>query len=600
MAYEFQADAFPEAPGVYRMRSASGEVIYIGKAKDLRSRLSQYFAQRHDGRYQIDLLLRDVKTVETVVTPSEREALILENQLIKREKPRYNIRLKDDKTYPYLRLSKDPFPRIDVSRQRDEENYEIFGPYTEVASAHRLLEVICSQFGVRRCPGIPLKLLDRPCLYAQIGQCSAPCVKAISEEDYGQAVARSRSLLQGKTGSLVQEARKNMEEASEALEFEKAARFRDLMAALQNFERGGVLEGGRHDSVDIIAHGHHRGWDVVVLLQVRSAQLWANEAFQRRALGPWEEEAASFMMEIYGTREIPPQVVMDFEMNDRRVMAEILSDRAERKVDLRRPQRGALRSWLSMARQNLKAEISCRDATGHLDREDYLESIRAECDLPLVPKFAIALDCANFSLEEPVGCIVSFLDGRPDRKGYRKFKVKGEEVGDVHHVQEVITRYLKKNPLPDLLLIDGGVEQLKATARAMETLGIEVDGRLVGISKGEERRRGEEVLHFWGREETLGLDQAPLSMPFFTHLRDEAHRTSNRFNGSRMSKRRINNPFSSIPGIGAVGSKVLRRHFGSMVAFLEGPITTVDELDDLNQRQRNMLKAYWTANQEEG
>jgi excinuclease ABC subunit C len=601
--FTYDAKAFPETPGIYRMSASDGKTIYIGKAKDLRKRLSQYFVGRHDGRHQLDLLLRDVTQVETITTTSEKDALILENQLIKREKPKYNIRLKDDKTFPYIRLSKDEFPRIEVSRQRNDKEYEVYGPYTISSTAQRLVELISSQYGLRRCPGVPIKMLDRACLYAQIGQCSAPCVNKKSAAEYAEDVAEARELLKGKTGALIRSTKQKMLAASELCDYERAAYLRDQWKALVNFERGGVMEGGKHRDVDVIATVQQRGWVIISLLQVRNAELWHSEVLQHRSMGPWEEEASSLLMEIYSHRDVPKKVVIDFEMDDHDVLEQLLSERSEHtigNISITRPQRGELKSWISMARQNARAEASCRDATGQFNLGDEeLMGIQKECDLPKLPKLTIALDCANFSLEEPVGGVVVFRDGRADKKSYRKFKVRGDiqEHGDVHHVEEVLERYLKRfgDPLPDVILIDGGIEQVKAAARAMKRCGMSPDASLMGISKGPDRKSGDELLHFYGREAVMTLAQTPLSMPFWTAMRDEAHRISNRFTGERLTRERLSNPFTKIPGIGPKTSAILRQSFGSLKKLLNAELSDLEDLKKLNKRQVAMLNAYIQA-----
>lgn len=602
--FNFNPLSFPESPGVYRMLDSESNVIYIGKAINLRKRLSQYFKGGHDGRYQFHLLLRDVETVEVVTVGSEKDALILENQMIKREKPRYNIRLKDDKTYPYIRLSKDKFPRVEVSRERGDDDYDVFGPYTSPATAHRLVELISRQFGVRRCPGIPLALLERECLYAQIGQCSAPCVGKVSEDSYSKDVDRARGLLSGKTKSMIRDSKEQMEMASERLDFEQAAYFRDLWKALRQFERGGVIEGGGHDELDVISCASQGGWHLVALIQVRNGELWSHENFEVRAIESWEEQAGSFIVELYSHRSPSSRIVVDFDLNEINLISQLLNERADRSVVVTQPQRGMLRSWLTLARQNARAELSCRRATGSFDESGYLEIVQKECRLPNLPKMAIALDCANFSKEEPVGTVVVFRNGKADKKSYRKFKVRGDiaELGDIHHIEEVLGRYLKRfaqEQWPDAILIDGGREQLAAAARAITKLGRAPDRALIAISKGDQRKSGDEQLHFFGDDETLDLKTAPLSMPLWTELRDEAHRTSNSFNGRRLKSSRLKDPFAKLPGIGSVSAKRLRSVFGSMSNFLSSDAMMITNVKGLSRRQKETLLAYHRSNQQD-
>lgn len=579
------------------MLDGNRKVIYIGKAQSLRRRLAQYFLQKGDGRFQIDLLLKDVEKVEIIVTSSERDALILENQLIKREKPRYNIRLKDDKTYPYIRISKDEFPRIDLSREKNDANYDYFGPYTQVGLANRLVEWISSQYGVRRCPGIPLKMLDRPCLYAQVGQCSAPCVKKIDADHYNRDVRKGHDLLKGRKGNLAQEAKQLMEEASERLDYETAVIYRDLYQSLKHFENISVMEGGRHSEFDILSVVSRHGWDIIAWIQVRGGELWSSETFQRRSLVGWEDDADSFLMELYSHRDIPKRIVLDFELKNRELLAGMLSERAGFNVQCHLPQRGELRSWLSVARQNARAEASCREATGDLKGgEEYLQRIQIECNLSNLPTWAIAIDCANFSKEEPVGSVVSFRDGRPDKQGYRKFKVRGDrgEQGDIFHIEEVLERFLSglKDSWPDLILIDGAWPQVLAARRSIERLKSLYEVDLVGISKDDQRRSGNETLHFWPTRRSLNLEETPISMPFLTELRDEAHRTSNLHNAKRLSKSRFSDPLEKLPGIGPKASHLIRQHLGSIEGLMAASDQEILNLKGLNKRQKSMILAF--------
>ena len=579
------------------MLSLEGEVIYIGKAKNLRKRLNQYFSNKSDGRFQIEFLVKHTHKVETISTANERDALVLENQLIKREKPKYNIRLKDDKTYPYIRLSNDEFPRVEVSRTKDDKEYKLYGPYTQVSTATRLVEFISTHYGLRRCQGVPLKKLERPCLYAQIGQCSAPCVDKIDEEAYAKTVAMSERILKGETQQAIKDAKKEMQQASDAMNFEKAAYHRDTWKALESFEHRSVMEGGLHQSIDIISCVQHKTWNVISLLQVRNGQLWNSECFQLRALQLWSEELPSFLIELYSHRECPKKILIDDEIEGEEQIQLILSDRAGYKVELGIPQRGELKSWLTMARQNAKAELSCREATGHLEDHTYLERIQKELDLPLLPDKAIALDCAIFSLEEPVGSVVTFKAGKKDKKNYRKFKVRGDfgDKGDVYAVEEVLERYLKRcdeTNWPDLILIDGGPVQLAVAAKVLTRLGKVPDRSLLSISKGDKRKRGEEVLHIYGSESTMSFNELPISIRLLTELRDEAHRTSNQFNGKRLLQSRVKNPFLDIPGIGPKTAKLLRSEYGNMKDFEASDPLKLNDLKGLNVRQKKMLSVW--------
>lgn len=597
--FEFDAKAYPDHPGIYRMLGADSKTLYIGKATSLKKRLSQYFQKKHDGRFQIDLLVPQVCKIECIATDSERDALILENQLIKKYKPKYNIRLKDDKSYPYIRLSKDDFPRIEVSREKDEENYTYFGPYTVVGNALRLVEFISMQYGVRRCPGIPMKFLDRPCLYAQIGQCSAPCIKMVSKEDYGKNIAEAKKLLNGKTRAMARTAKGKMENASANLDYESAARWRDIWNALKSFEKGALPQDPDHrKNSDVVACLHHRGWFIIVILQVRNGLLSDSNIFQHRAMKSWREQAASFFLEYYASHDCPDEIIMEELFEHQESCQEILSDRKGRSVQFKKPRGEFMRNWMVMTRQNAKTELSCREATGELDGQEFLVRIREELGLKNIPVRTIGLDAAIFGKEEPVGSVVVFHGGKPEKKEYRKFKIKSSDhpLGDVHHIHEILTRYLKKcddENFPDAILIDGGLAQLMQARSVLEDINRSAD--LIAIVKGEGRRSGLEKLYVNECQEGLGLEQAPVSMRFWAEVRDEAHRFANAFNRKRVLNRRLQSPFKKIPGIGPKSEKRLRDVFVSYTDMLKAQASEIDAIKGLTVRQKNMIKAWIQA-----
>lgn len=601
---DFDPKQYPDEPGVYRMLSAEGRVLYIGKALSLRKRLSQYFQEhRHDGRYQLDLLLPKVNRVEVIVTRDERDALVLENQLIKMEKPRYNIRLKDDKTYPYVRLSKDDFPRVEISRTTGEREYENFGPFVNVGHASKLVELLTCTYGLRRCPPVPLKKLKRPCLYAQIGQCSAPCVDDISREDYADTVAKARKILSGKTGSAIAEAKDSMSIAAENLDYEKAAHWRDVIRALESFQRGALKDSGRRGRIDIFSCVHVRGWMIIAVLGVRDGIFAEAECYQEKALEAWESLFPSFAMEVYNRREIPEMIVSDAgESFD--ALTDVLSDRAGSPVNIHHPKRGELRNWLVMARQNARAEASCRTTTGGLGvSEEYLEAVRDETGLARVPKRVIALDISHHGGENPVGSVVVFVNGEPDNTLYRHYKLKREAgvEGDARDLGEVLGRYLKRlspDDVPDAILLDGAKVQLDEGCRVLKEADLEPQGRLMAISKGEGRRSGLESLHM-PNQKTRSLEELPVSMRLWTHMRDEAHRYANRLREKRSHQSRLASPFSKLPGIGPKAEKILRATFGTLPRMLNSRPEEVDELKGINKNQKELLKFLITENRKD-
>jgi len=598
--FEFKAQNYPDAPGVYRMLQSTDKTLYIGKALNLKKRLSQYFANKHDGRYQLDLLINEVKKIEIIVTNSERDALILENQLIKREKPKFNIRLKDDKTYPYIRLSNDDFPRIEISRESKDGNYKNYGPYTVVSVANHLIDFISTHYGLRRCPGIPLKKLDKACLYEQIGQCSGPCVSKISKEKYSETVKMAEKILNGNMKDVISDAKSKMDAASEVLDYETAAKERDIWKSLKNLNLDQTLEGGHHESVDILSYSQCRGWILLVILQIRGASLWNKDIYEFNAIGPLNEQLESFLLDYYDHRDAPALIAIDDDPSPFVLVQKILTERSKKKIVLRQPKRGELKSWLTMARQNVRAEISCRDLTGSFDSSSQLESIKRECELATKPITCIAMDAAIFGKEEPVVSVVVFTNGKANKKLYRKFIIKGEYLGDIYYIEEALSRWMNRfyNEIkPDLFLIDGGDQQLDVCSGVLKEYNIEVSNNLIAISKGTQRKSGEECLHFTSGK-TLYINNAPISMKLFTEMRDEAHRFCNQFNAKRLMQSRLVSSFQKIPGIGPKTESLLRESFPTIIDLKKAKHSEIDAIKKLNQQQKLMLKHWVTANRQ--
>lgn len=581
------------------MLTSESKTIYIGKALNLRKRLTQYFGNKHDGRYQLDLLIKDVAKIETIVTKNERDALILENQLIKREKPKYNIRLKDDKTYPYIRISKEAFPRIELSREMENPDYEYFGPYTIVSVANHLIDFISTRYQIRRCPGVPLKILDTPCLYDQIGQCSAPCVKKISEENYNEDLKEAKRILNGQTQQAIADAKQRMEQASEALDFENAAKHRDIWQALKNLGKHSTLEGGVHDKVDLFSFAIRHGQMLLVVLQIRSGKLWNKDIFQFQLISSWREPIESFLLDYYQHRDIPNIISFDEECDFLTCCADVLSERANKKIVIKQPKRGELKSWLSMARQNVRAELSCRELTGELDSKHGLELVKNECQLDQLPECGIAIDAAIFGTEEPVVAIIVFQNGRPAKKLYRKFIVKSNALGDIYYIEEAFTRWMKKfyeTIQPNFFIIDGGEAQLNIAKSVLDAFHVDYGRRLISISKGDARKSGEEVLHFLSEPKKLDLAQVPHSMKYFTEMRDEAHRFSNQFNQQRLIQSRLSSPFKKIPGIGPKTENKLREKFPTIDHLKKATIEELHECNFLSKSQRKMVEVWIQTN----
>lgn len=556
----------PDGPGVYLWKDAAGVVLYVGKAKSLRSRVRSYFASDHFENPKTRIMVRQVADLDTIVVPTEVHALILESNLIKEYRPRYNVILRDDKSYPYIKVTvQEPFPRVWVTRRLLNEGARYFGPYTDVGAMRRALNVVKRIFTVRSCNyDMPAEMPERACLDYHIGRCKAPCVLLQTQADYRAMIDEVVLFLDGKTAEVKRRVRARMEQASEQLDFERAAEYRDALRKLDDMEEPTVVlevEGGDRDVI-----GYARDGDdaCVATMRIRGGKLLARE---HRLLENVEGEKdadvlAAFLARTWPTApERAPELLVPFDFDDRPLLEQSLTG-----VRILVPQRGAKRELLQLAEQNarhLLEEFKLAALEADERAADPVYELQRELGLQKVPRSLTCFDISHAQGTDTVASCVWFENGRPKRAEYRKFKVKTVDgIDDFAAMGEVVTRYFtrrveERKPLPDLVVIDGGKGQLGAAHAALVALHL---GEIPLISLA---KREEEVFVV-GRSDSLRIPRRSPALRLLQQARDEAHRFAITFQRARRTVRTITSELLKIPGIGPTKRRALLAEFGSI------------------------------------
>jgi excinuclease ABC subunit C len=556
----------PESPGVYLWRDADGTVLYVGKAKRLRSRVRSYVTGEHLESVKTRALMQAAAALETIVVPSEAHALILEANLIKEYKPKYNIALRDDKSYPYIKVTvSEPFPRVWVTRHLQDDGSRYFGPYTDVGAMRRALNVVKRIFTVRSCNfDMPRQMPERPCLDYYIKRCKAPCILAQTQAEYRAMIDEVLVFLDGRTNEVKRRVRERMELAAESLDFERAAELRDALRHLDRMEEPTVvlaIEGGDRDVV-----GYARDGDdaAVALMRIRGGKLLARE---HQFLANLEEEHDAAVLEAYIARSYLPlddrssELLVPFAPED----VELVDASLER-TKIHVPQRGPRRELVDLATQNARHLLEELRLTGEEAEEragDPVYELQRQLGLQKVPRAFVCFDISHAQGTDTVASCVWFQNGRPHRSEYRKFKVKTVDgIDDFKSMNEVVGRYFARRvedekALPDLVVIDGGKGQLNAAYDALHALGL---GAMPIISLAKR----EEEIFVLGRSESLRLPRRSPALRMLQQARDEAHRFAITFQRKRRSMRTVTSELLKVPGIGESKRKQLLAAFGSV------------------------------------
>ncbi|PLX95167.1 MAG: excinuclease ABC subunit C [Desulfuromonas sp.] len=583
---------YPTATGVYLMYSDEGTVLYVGKAKNLRSRLRSYFSAVGDGRAQIPLLMQKVARIETIVTDTEKEALLLENTLIKQYRPRYNVELRDDKTYVSVRIDlREEFPALQVVRQVKRDGALYFGPYSSAGAIRDTLKEIYRIFPLRHAPIERCRKRGRPCLFHQIGQCSAPCHGLISAADYRRLVDGVVALLSGREADVTRMLWQQMEQASAELRFEDAARLRNQIRAIEkSVEQQKVTDhaGGDQDVIGL----HRDGGEVeLALLFVRKGKLIGRRTYALEWRLDLAELVSGFLREFYGREVlIPDQILLPLPLEDAGLLSDWLSDLRGKKVRLLCPQRGEKLRLCKLAERN--AGESFRQRGGQrAARRQLLEELQQKFHLPHWPRRIECFDISNVQGQQSVGSMAVLCDGEAARAEYRRFQIR-TVVGadDYASLAEVLRRRLQRGIeeelLPEMILIDGGKGQLAVVTEVLRGLGLQERIGCVGIAKsrvvanvrGHAVERSEERFFLPGRKNPVTLRSGSAALFLLERLRDEAHRFAITYHRTLRNKATLRSSLEDIPGVGPGRRKALLRHFGSLKKIREA---TLDELKQM-------------------
>jgi excinuclease ABC subunit C len=588
----------PDGPGVYLWKSADGRILYVGKAKRLRSRVRSYFGQDHLESPKTRHLVNQIADLETIVVPSEAHALILEANLIKEYRPRFNIALRDDKSYPYIKVTvQEPFPRVYVTRQLQNDGARYFGPYTDVGAMRRALNVVKRIFTVRSCNyDMPNEMPERPCLDFFIKRCKAPCILAQSQIEYRSMIDEVILFLDGKPQEVAKHIRDRMEIAAESLDFERAAELRDALNHVGRMEEPTVVlevEGGDRD---VIGYARDADDACVVLMRVRSGKLLSREhRFLVNIEG--EDDAAILSAYLAGSYVAMPEKARDllvpFDFEDRELLEQSLDH-----IRIQVPQRGPRRELIDLGQQNarhLLEELRMSSVEGTTRAGDPVYELARELGLQKLPRTMACFDISTTQGTDTVGSCVWFENGRPKRGEYRKFKVKTVEgTDDFASMREVVTRYFTRRvsdekPLPDLVVIDGGKGQLSAAHEALEALGLG-DRPLISLAKREEE------VFVWGRSEPIRMSRRSTALRMLQQLRDEAHRFAITYNRKRRTMRTVTSELLRVPGIGPVKRRRLIQEFGSVQGVRDAGEDAIAKVPGFNAQQARKLLETLAAN----
>jgi excinuclease ABC subunit C len=560
--------ALTTRPGVYRMLDAEDRVLYVGKAKNLKKRVGSYFTRSLNRRLQ--LMVAQIARIEIAVTHTEAEALIMENHLIKSLKPKYNVLLRDDKSYPYIHLSlEQTFPALSFRRGSRRGKGRYFGPYPSAGSTRDTLQLLQKLFPVRQCEEGFYRNRSRACLQYQIKRCSGPCVGLVTPEAYAEDVQHAIMFLEGKTTAVVDDLVARMEQASQALEFELAARYRDQIQTLRRIQERQYVSGERGD-LDIVALAKRGTQACLQVFFIRAGRNLGNKAFFPQIPPNATEEAVlcAFVSQYYLDKAVPTEIILSRELEDRPLIEEVLSRQAGRKVRLSSRVRGERERWLRMARGNAEIALQAR-LSARLDMQDRVEALAQALALPALPERMECFDISHTRGEATVASCVVFNQQGPLKADYRRFHIKGITGGDDYAAmgQALERRYRRVKqgevPLPDLLFIDGGKGQLSTAYAVLQDLGI--SGLiLIGVAKGADRKAGMETLFLLGRSAPIILPPDSPALHLIQQIRDEAHRFAITAHRQRRSKQRNRSVLEDIPGIGPKRRQRLLKQFGGL------------------------------------
>ncbi len=561
----------PLDPGVYLFEDAAGTIVYVGKAKSLRARVRNYYSSDALADAKTGSLMRDAVHVRYIVVDNEREALALENNLIKRHQPRFNILLRDDKTYPYIKLTKETYPRVYVTRRLRKDGSEYYGPYFPANLAYRVVHFIHKRFQVPSCTVDLERAHPRPCLQYHIHRCQGPCVPGLtSVERYAEAAADTRLFLEGRSSDLVKGLRRRMEAASASEQYEQAAALRDLITTVDDLHERQKMAAIEGRDADVLGWHREGPLAAVNLFHLRNGRMVDRREFfwEELPAGDRELDAADFfaslIKQLYLDQPfIPSQIHVPVDFEESEVLEDILSEKRGSRVEILTPKRGPKRAFLDLVQTNAEHSFEQRFRVRKPPAKAISEALQEALGIPEPPRRIECFDISHFQGTDVVASMVVWEDGKMKKADYRKFIIKEQGNDDFRSMHEVVTRRYsrlqeEKKPFPGLALIDGGVGQLHAAAAALEALGV-INQPLASLAKKEE------ILYVFGQEQDpVKLDRHSPVLHLVQMVRDEAHRFAVTFHRQRRASVRMTSELLAVPGIGEKTARKLLEHFGSM------------------------------------
>ena len=594
--------ALEPAPGVYLMKDAQGNVIYVGKAASLRARVRSYFGSRSGMDAKTRELVEHIADFEVIRTDTETEALILENELIKRYRPRYNILLRDDKTYPFIRITNEPYPRVIATRRLVQDGSRYFGPYPSAGAVHRTLELLKRLFPYRACDIEITGNASRPCLYYHIGRCAGPCIGAVSQQEYQQIIEHVVCFLEGKGDDLLPALRAQMEEAAERLDFEQAARLRDEIRAIEHVLQHQKIVTGRNESFDVLAVAQGAGGDACVQVStVRNGKLLGSESYMMAGARVDDTPSTiltSFVTQFYQQAvQIPPEIVLQYPVDDEAMIVAWLTERRGSTVKLTVPKRGLRRELVEMTQKSAQQNLEQHRVRWLNDEQRTTMALSELADalgLDRLPRRIECFDVSNLHGTNAVASMVVFEQAKPKKSDYRRFQIKSVEgPNDFAMLQEAIRRRYRRalneeqteswRSLPDLIIVDGGKGQLNAACEVLRELGLNL--AIAALAKEHEE------LFLPDRPDPILLPRDSQALYLVQRIRDEAHRFAITFHRKRRTKSTIASVLDEIPGIGPRRRRALLREFGSVEGIRQASVEEIANVPGMTRALAEQVKA---------
>jgi excinuclease ABC subunit C len=587
-------DSIPGRPGVYRMLDSDAQILYVGKARNLKSRVGSYF-QPSNVQPKVQALIAKTANMEVTITNSDTEALLLEYNLIKKHRPRFNVVLRDDKSFPYLHLETNhEFPRLNFYRGSRKEPGKYFGPYPSAGAVRDTLQQLQKLFRIRNCDDTYFANRSRPCLQYQIQRCTAPCVGLVSKENYAREVSAAIKVLEGRNDEVGEELGRRMDAAAERLDFEEAAQLRDQLAKLKVIQAQQIVTAGVDHDADVIAVAAANGEYCVALMFVRAGRsLGSTTFFPKAPFAELPEVLAAFVVQYYLERDAPAEIIVEQDFDEMQLLETTLTQRLSHKVRICSSVRGIRARWLEMMHTNAEQALNMR-RLARAGIESSLEDLREAFDLEETPNRLECFDISHTGGTDTVAsCVVFGVEG-PLKSDYRRFNISGIQPGDDYAAMyQALTRRYKRVRdgeivKPDVLLIDGGKGQLAEAAKVLEELGI--GGiTLIGVAKGADRRAGQEQLFLLGQNTPTILAPDSRALHLIQRVRDEAHRFAIAGHRKKRAKRHSQSILETIPGLGPVKRRELLKQFGGLQGILRAGIDDFIQIRGLGRELAQVI-----------